>query len=60
MQLKTLREVERCQIDEQVGVFPMLASNLVLEQKVESGGRKEAMLVRREPKKASGSCLIQC
>jgi len=47
--------VEKCQIDEQVGVFLMLASNLVLGQKVESGGRKEAMLVRRELKKASGS-----
>jgi len=33
----------------------MLASNLVLGQKVESGGRKEVMLVRRDPKKASGN-----
>jgi len=38
-----------------VGVFLMLASNLVLGQKVESGGRKEAMLVRRDPKKAGGN-----
>jgi hypothetical protein len=38
-----------------VGVFPTLASNLVLGQKVESGGEKEAMLVRRELNKASGS-----
>jgi len=36
----------------------MLASNLVLAQRVEGGGGKEVILVRREPKKASGSSPI--
>jgi hypothetical protein len=36
----------------------MLASNLVLARRVESGGGKEVILVGRELKKASGSSPI--
>jgi hypothetical protein len=46
--------VEKCQIDEQVEAFLMWASNLVLEPRVEGGGRSEVILVREDLHKAGG------
>jgi len=46
--------VRKCQIDEQVKISLMSANNLVLEPKMEGGGRSEVMLVRKDLKKAGG------
>jgi hypothetical protein len=47
--------VKKCQIDEQVEVSLMSANNLVLEPRVEGGGRSEATLVRKDLHKAGGN-----
>lgn len=44
--------MQKCQIDEQVEASLMWASNLVLEPKVEGGGRSEVMLIREDLEKA--------
>jgi hypothetical protein len=49
-----MKEVRKCQIEEQVEVFLMWASNLVPEQRAESGGRSEVMLVRKDLHRAGG------
>jgi hypothetical protein len=46
--------VKKCQIDEQVEVSLMSANNLVLEPRVEGGGRSEVTPVRKDLEKAGG------
>jgi hypothetical protein len=48
------KEVIKCRIDEQVEASLMWASNLVLEPRLEGGGRSEVTPVRKDLEKAGG------